>query len=683
MKKIVVISKKVGDCLMKPVSADYQVILTDDVKWALKELLDDVSGAQLFAVIFCLADESGGILDFLSDLSHIEIIYRLVVFGTLGDLKNFKPADPSRISEFRCSPLGEEEFVFTVEKTLSVIGSEAESMKTQDQYLNKLIDTRLDQEDLINIGKSLSSEKNTEKLLRLILFMSKKITGADAGSIYLVEDDPSGKKMLRFKYSNTFSREVPLEEFVMDMNKKSISGYTAVTGEVLNIPDAYSLPPDAPYSFNSSFDKTHNYRSQSMLVIPMRNHVDEIIGVIQLINSKESMSGSNAGNEAFTLKLETPEDFENYVVPFNERYNNLMEAIACQAAVAIENSRLIEQIQNQFEEFVRASVTAIESRDPATSGHSFRVAEICMLMASAINEEKEGYLGSFNFTESEMRELEYAALLHDFGKVYIDLSVFRKAKKLYPKDFDNLCLRLNYLYRFLELKYSGMESMLLKSLGKSEDSIATINNLLKEKNDKLDRIKFIKEKLTQMNEPSVMEDEPAKVLAGLCEEVDEVECINMDGYKIEVIPETHRVNLSIKRGSLNSQERKEIESHVIHSYNFLSKIPWPPEYRRIPEITLRHHEKINGTGYPDGLSGRESTLIQSRIMAVADIYDALIAHDRPYKKAIPLDKVLAILRDESERGVLDPDLVELFIFRKIYEKVGRDSFRNEEVSDAV
>ena len=476
--------------------------------------------------------------------------------------------------------------------------------------------------------------------------------------------------MLRFKYSHTFSREIPLEEFTMEMNKKSIAGYVAVTGEVLNIPDAYSLQEEASYSYNSTFDIKNNYRCKSMLVVPMKNNAGDIIGVIQLINRKEVRdTREEIEDTAFTIKLETPEDFEKYVHTFDKKYDSLLEAIAGQAAAAIENNRLIKQIQEQFEEFVKASVTAIESRDPATSGHSFRVAAICREIALAVNEKKEGYLADFFFSENDLKELEYAALLHDFGKVYIDLSVFTKAKKLYPGDFDNLNLRLSYLYRFIELDYASKEFRALKHMTRTDETERFINELSAEKDHILEEIKDIKSIIASLNEPSVMSEDPETTIKQIQEKVEKVNCTTIEGKPLRVITEKDRNNLCIKRGSLNPEERREIETHVVHTYNFVSKIPWPPEYDMIPEIALRHHEKLNGTGYPDRIEGRENIPIQARIMAIADIFDALAAADRPYKNAVPVSKTLEIIKEESERGLLDPDLVDLFIDEKIYEKI--------------
>jgi HD-GYP domain-containing protein (c-di-GMP phosphodiesterase class II) len=351
-----------------------------------------------------------------------------------------------------------------------------------------------------------------------------------------------------------------------------------------------------------------------------------------------------------------------------------MEAVAGQAAIAIENNRMIIQIQKQFEEFVKASVSAIESRDPATSGHSFRVASICREMALTINNINDGYLADVRFTASEIREIELAALLHDFGKVYIDLAVFKKAQKLYPKDFENLMLRMDYLYRFVELNYAAMESRIKDS----EFGIDYISRALfaikEEKANKLKIILDIKSSIQKMNEPAVRAEECGITIDDLGKKINEIDCLGVDGIHMDIMLPCDMNNLAIRSGSLNSEERMEIESHVMHTYGFVSKIPWPPEYKNIPEITIQHHEKINGKGYPRGLLGRESLLIQSRIMAIADIYDALSAGDRPYKKSLTKDKVLAILREESDNGALDPDLVSLFIDKDICGVIYADKF---------
>lgn len=673
MKERIFISKKCLEFL--PDFSDERISLVDDINLSLNESETNCLDPELYSIFIITSSETKQFLEKLSGYNEDRLICQIVIFGTPEEISAFEYKRLYRVSEFRTTKIEKTEFKFIIDKSFSLMREFFDIKNDKNHYFQKLIDTRQDQEALIDIGRALSVEKDPDKLLRLILFMSKKITGADAGSIYLVETDDRGEKKLRFKYSHTFSRDIPLEEFVIGINKKSIAGYVAATGDVLNIPDVNLLEDGTPYSFNSSFDEKYTYISRSMLVVPMRNHIDEIIGVIQLINSKEDLSHrGDVQDEAFTIRLEKKSDFDRYVVTFNEKYNTLMQAIAGQAAIAIENNRLIKQIQKQFEEFVKASVTAIESRDPATSGHSFRVAEICREIALAINRETDGFFRDKTFTETELKELEYASLLHDFGKVYIDLAIFKKAKKLFPKDFDNLMLRLDFLYRYIELMSSNKESEILEEAVSSGKNLKDIlNNEIQqiriEKEKKLSRIAESKEIIKKLNEPTVTEEGAEEALSRIVSDLNSMECADTGGEKLEVITDSDMKNLVIRRGSLNVDERKEIESHVVHTYNFVSRIPWPPEYRNIPEIAVRHHEKLDGTGYPDRISGEDGISIQARMMAVADIYDALASGDRQYKKSVPLEKILKILAEEAEKNKLDKNLVELFISRKIYEKV--------------
>nr|MBP6290673.1 GAF domain-containing protein [Spirochaetota bacterium] len=407
-----------------------------------------------------------------------------------------------------------DEFLYIAQRSQYNAHQHFEIKSLTRHYLHELEDTERDFEALINIGKALSIEKNPDKLLRLILHLSKTITGADAGSIYIVEEK-EGNKLLRFKHSHTFSKELPYEEFSMPMDKCSIAGYVAVTQQVLNIPDVYQLGVDDPVSFNSSFDKAHGYRSKSMLVVPMVNHINQTIGVIQLINSKEDFNNDYKGNEAYSVKLISKDDFETKVVPFQKRYESLMEAVASQAAIAIENNRMIRQIQNQFEEFVRASVTAIESRDVATSGHSFRVADMCLKIANAINEDHDEAFASVTFTETQLKELEYAALLHDFGKVYIDTAIFLKSHKLYPKDLDNIVLKLEYLYRYQQLKYAMTIYQKLINDMDYEKWSHVIQSIEYERDMVLQKILNAKQKVIELNNPMVKEIDVEKEVESL------------------------------------------------------------------------------------------------------------------------------------------------------------------------
>ncbi|MFQ3547840.1 MAG: HD domain-containing phosphohydrolase, partial [Termitinemataceae bacterium] len=495
------------------------------------------------------------------------------------------------------------------------------------------------------ITGNMVQERNIDILLRRILEISQHITGADAGSIFLV-DNQAQQPLLRFKYSNNYSLQArQYEEFTIPQTKTSIAGYVSLTGETLNIPDVYQIPMDALYSFNKSFDEKTGYRTRSMLTVPMKDHTNSIVGVIQLINSKEK--DHQGCQDPDSIMLQNLDDIDSYVVPFKKRYEALLEAVASQAAIALENAQMIDRIQHQFEQFVLAAVEAVEQRDPATSGHSYRVSMNAVKLARFINDQDEQNGYPCRFSETDIKELELAGLLHDFGKVYIDPAIFLKAQKLYPEDFEKLQLRLKYLRRSLELDFalreSHMEPAALDRLNKERDS--TIRELIE-----------ISKLIENLNLPTITDIDPEDIIKRiLSTPLPPVR--GVDNEPIPILTPEEIENLTIKRGSLNPKERKEIEAHVIRSYEFTRKIPWPPEYRHIPDYIKVHHEMLDGSGYPEGLTG-ESIPLQGRILAVVDIFDALTAADRPYKKAVPVERALQILDDEARRGRLDITLVQ-------------------------
>lgn len=515
----------------------------------------------------------------------------------------------------------------------------------------ELIDTFEDQRLLIEIGRDLMHERDTDKLLRKILDISRLMTAADAGSIFLAEEQ-EGKPVLRFKFTYTASKPLPYEEFVMPRTMGSIAGYVSLTGSSLNIDDVYELSNDLPYSFNDSFDIAHGYRSKSMLTVPMLDHTGAIVGVIQLLNSKEVL-GTNTQNPDSIL-LVSPEDFEHKVVPFKERYVHLMEAVASQAAISLDNASMIRRIKSQFEQFVVAAVDAVEARDPATSGHSTRVAHYACAIAVQLNEEASSQGLVEPFTPVALKELEFSGVLHDFGKVYIEPAIFQKAKKLFPGDLERLQLRLKYLRRSLELQFAE------RCLDCEEDDRNCIDD---ERERSIATLGKITSLIEELNEPRILDEDPAEIIGRICSE-DIPSVTGVNGEEIPLLTDAEILNLCIKRGSLNPQERAEIERHVVLSYEFVKQIPWPPEYNNIPRYVRAHHEMLDGTGYPDRIKG-EDIPVQSQLLAVADIYDALTASDRPYKKAAPPERALAILEDEAKRGRLNSHFVA--ILRRLVE----------------
>ena len=347
---------------------------------------------------------------------------------------------------------------------------------------------------------------------------------------------------------------------------------------------------------------------------------------------------------------------------FDAGHERLAGSLASQAAVAIANRRLYESISQLFDGFVKASVTAIESRDPTTFGHSFRVADLTVGLAEIVDRCDTGPYRSLRFTAEELRELRYASLLHDFGKVGVREHVLVKSKKLYPADLERIRHRIELLMRDLELgatrrKLDWIVRRGAEGYGPQATRMdAELNASLAELNDALDLI------LT-MNEPSVQPQD----FAGQLLRITARSWDDHRGRRRTVITPEEASILAITRGSLTDAERREIQQHVVHTFQFLAQIPWTREFRRIPEIARSHHEKLDGTGYPFAFRG-EQIPVQSRMMAIADIYDALTATDRPYKKAIRVEEALDILRDEQAAGALDGALLDLFIDARIYDR---------------
>src|SRR5437667_87045 len=414
---------------------------------------------------------------------------------------------------------------------------------------------RLDRElsELNAIGIRLSAERNPRELLETILTKARETTNSDAGSLYLVDEAADGTRHLRFALAQNDSVEIPFRATTLPLTNDSVAGHVALTGKILNLEDAYAPPPGAPYHINPAFDEQTGYRTRSTLVVPMRTPQGETIGVLQLINCKPD----------FALRLGTREETERWVKPFGARHEKLVGSLASQAAVAVANSRLYDEIRQLFEGFVQASVTAIESRDPTTSGHSFRVANLTVGLASVVDHVTTGLYASLRFTTDE--EIE----------------------RLARRSFED----------------------------------------------------------------------------------------HLGGQQTLITPE-EASTLAIPRGSLTPDEVRQIQSHVVHTYQFLAHIPWTKEFRRIPEIARSHHEKLDGSGYPYGMKADEIP-VQSKIMAIADIYDALTAGDRPYKNAVPPDTALDILGEERRAGRIDAALLDLFIDAKVYGRTGADVIPQE------
>ncbi len=523
-----------------------------------------------------------------------------------------------------------------------------------EQLEKQLSEKTRELQQVSQVGAALSTVRDHPVLLTMILSKARELSRADAGSLYLL-DEVDEHKVLRWKLAQNSSIDVGVfEEKILPITRKSLAGYVAMTGEVLVIDDAYNLPAGAEYQINRSFDVENGYLTKSLLVFPMTNHAGEVIGVLQLINRRRL--GAPPKLTAATV----PDN----VIPFDQDTADIMRALASQAAVAVENNLLYESIERLFEGFVTAAVTAIEQRDPTTSGHSFRVADLTVELAKVIDNVTEGPYASSTFSSDQIREIRYASLLHDFGKVGVREQVLVKAKKLYPLQLDAIRARFEFLMTNVEARAQQKKIDYLLERGRdgyadfaAELDAETATTILQLQKD----LAFI----VKSNEPTVLPEGDFNYLQQLA--VRDYNDVHGE-RRLLLDPEEARI-LSIRKGNLDGGERLEIESHVTHTFNFLLKIPWTRDLSAVADIAFAHHEKLNGRGYPRKLTAADIPL-QSRMMTVSDIYDALTASDRPYKRAVATERALDILKMEVNDGLLDPVLVDTFIEAKVFERAG-------------
>ena len=498
---------------------------------------------------------------------------------------------------------------------------------------------RQDMDRLNEVGRALASEHNLDRLLDLILTHGRDLLRAQAGSIYLALDGPDGRELL-FAHTQNAVVDLPYHRFRVPVSVDSMAGFVALTGATLNIPDAYELPVEAPYRFNRSFDVQAGYRTKSMLVVPLPDTEGKVVGVLQFINRQEETAKGSAS------------------VRFRAEHEHLALSLAGQAGVAMRNARLREEIEALFEHFVNASITAIEQRDPVTSGHSGRVAALTVGLAEAVNRSVTGPVGSVWFTPQQLRELRYASLLHDFGKVGVREEVLVKSKKLGANRLEVLLQRLRQRQGEAALERLRRDW----AEGRAFDAAAWAGLLELQETE----ARGLMDLLIRSNEPSVQPQEVADGLGRL----ERLDYTRWDGLRAGILDAGDLACLSIRKGSLSESERLEIESHVTHTFQFLSKIPWTPDLAGVPGIAYAHHERMNGKGYPRRLAGPDIP-VQSRAMAIADIFDALSAEDRPYKAAVPLARSLAILEEDARGGHIDPGLLDIFMEAKVFERTVR------------
>ena len=504
-------------------------------------------------------------------------------------------------------------------------------------------------EHLNDIGASLSSERDLNRLLEKIVLAAKSITHADGGTLYLLSED---KRHLHFEIVRTDSLNIafggtsgnPVSGKFPDLplyradglaNDTMVAAFAAISGQTVNIADAY-VAKGFDFSGTRSFDERTGYRSQSFLTVPMRNHEGEIIGVLQLINAHMPK--------------------HDVVVPFSEADQRLAESLASQAAVALTNRQLLRQLEVLFESFIQLINSAIDDKSPYTGEHCQRVPELTMMLAEAAHETSEGPLADFQLTDRDRYELRIAAMLHDCGKVTTPVHVVDKATKL-QTIFD----RIELIDTRFELLRRDAEIRMLRQIADGvpraqavaerlefEEKLAVDRNILHNSNIGSERM-------------SDADIEQVKVISAT------YRWRGADGKEVDFLSPDELENLTIRAGTLTQAERQTINHHVSATIKMLEQLPWPKHLTNVPEYAGGHHERMDGKGYPRGLK-REEMSWQARMMGIADIFEALTAGDRPYKDAMTLTQALGILDKFRHNGHIDPDLHDVFVNSEIYRK---------------
>ena len=539
---------------------------------------------------------------------------------------------------------------------------ETKQISEQLEYINQNF------QHLVEISKALTTEKDFDKLIGLILEQVRRSVCADSGSIYVLEEKeievPASasngasshpqhqitkkpQRYLRFKRSALM---LDTNEFVLPIDRNSIAGYVALTGESLNIEDVYNLPDDLPFSFNPEIDRTHNYHTKSMLVIPMVNQNEQIMGVLQLINRKDD----------FKKKLRLEDMRGGGAIPFSEGDRIVASMIADQSAIAMYNQQLINEQSQLFESFIHIIDSSIDSKSDYTGGHCHRVPVLTEMLAKVACESKGGSLEDFNLSRDEWYELRIAAGLHDCGKIVTPVHVMDKATKLETINdrIEIIKIRFELLRRDAHLEHqerSSKESMLSQRLEKIDD----MQNFI-------ERVNIGSEFLTQEDKNRI--DEISK------------ETYFLRGEKQSLLTEEECENLRTIRGTLTREERLIINGHMVETVKMLDALPFPESLKRVPEYACGHHEKMDGTGYPRGLFAGDMS-IPARIIAIADVFEALTATDRPYKKGKTLSEAMKIMGDMKANNHLDPELFNLFVSSKIYIEYAKNYMSPELIDD--
>ncbi|MGE0875852.1 MAG: GAF and HD-GYP domain-containing protein [Burkholderiales bacterium] len=519
-------------------------------------------------------------------------------------------------------------------------------------------------EHLNEIGASLSAETDINRLLETILTAAKTITRADGGTLYRVTED----KTLRFEIVRTSSLKYylggttgnPVPFYPIQLYKDGkpnhgmVAAHVALTGSTVNIADAYAAE-GFDFTGTRAFDNKTGYRSKSFLTVPMKNHENEIIGVLQLLNAQDPASGE--------------------IVPFSASDQRLAESLASQAAIALTNRMLINQLEQLFESFINMINTAIDEKSPYTGGHCMRVPSLTMLLAEAVNETREGPLKDFHMSDKDRYELKIAGLLHDCGKVTTPVHVVDKATKL-ETIYDRIHLidtRFEILKRDAQIA-ALRDKLDMRARGANEAELAQADIRYRERVRQFEDDKAFLRACNIGGER--MRDEDVERVRRIAE----YRWTDTSGHEARFLSDDELKNLTIRAGTLTEEERQIINHHIVATIKMLEALPWPRHLKRVPEYAGGHHERMDGKGYPKGLT-RDQMSVQARVMGIADIFEALTARDRPYKKGKTLSESLQILGNFRLNGHIDPDLFDIFVRRKVYLKYAEMFLNPEQIDD--
>lgn len=514
--------------------------------------------------------------------------------------------------------------------------------------------------ELTKIGVALSSTCDINKLLEMIVDKARQFTNADGGTLYLVNEEQDVLDFSIFQNESQGTRQggatgvkitltpVPLKVDGKP-NHKNVSAFVANVGEPVNIPDVYEVD-GFDFSGMRAYDEHNNYRSKSMLVIPMRNYKGDIIGVLQLINAQDPNTGE--------------------VIPFASEYQMLTEALASQAAVSLDNATLINELQELFESFIRTIAAAIDEKSPYTSGHIERVSNLTMAIANRINAAETGHYADVKFTEDELTELRLAAWLHDTGKITTPEYVVDKRTKL-ETIFDRMELvRMRFEVALANERMRALEAKIKTGKGSGKSKTNEIDQVETEKRVEqlIGDLSFI----SDSNATSEFVSDPK------LERIKEIAArkINTSLGIESLLTENELYNLCIRKLNLTTEERSVINNHATMTFKLLEELPFPKNQKNVPFIASSHHEKLNGKGYPLGLIADEIPL-QVRILTLADVFEALTSSDRPYKQPKKLSEAVRILGFTVKDGEMDADLVNFFLSEKMHLEYARNHMKSD------